>query len=64
MVRNSNLRHKTEQYSFAAEGLKTAGWKKRVKTVGVFEPESAAILTAHQKCTGAAQKRRRGGATP
>jgi len=33
MVRNSNLRHKTEQNSFATEGLKTAGWKKREKTV-------------------------------
>lgn len=32
MVRNSNLRHKTEQNSFATEGLKTAGWKKHEGT--------------------------------
>jgi len=35
--------------------------EKARKNGGVFEPESAAILTGQQDCTGAEQKRRRGG---
>jgi len=43
MVRNSNLRHKTEQNSFATEGLKTAGWKKQERTTWFLNQKASQI---------------------